>query len=883
MPKATVVAVMTGLLLLLSAGGATSAFASAPSVPPYGEVVRFGGFDSVAEGAVYGASSTSGLQEAIGDEVRFVYPVGMAVDSEEPDAPDGYAIYVLDNLNPQAINGTEEPNGETPISTSLSLEYRIQKIDENGRLLGSTRFTLASKVGEPNLRAVSLAVDGKDGRVYVLIADHPTTDPGSEVNAAYKIDAWTTALGSVSGLPDDPSAHAGEIAGPDTPHPLQGAAFVGDIQGESIAVDGSGANADLALAGNKFTSEASESDPPNEPVIELIKTEVADAGEIAGEWKDAAGTEDPAAKAAEQASTTLYSLSANPDGSLTVSLGERESRIKDDKEPNMATVSADLGTTSAVLPWADATSGSELNLDRSATAAFVQEIEDFSDRARTGGTPYAGTLAPSVVQLAGDGASYPPGLYAGLVADSGYEARQNPVEGSVPSWRSALGERLHGILVSRPASLGIRVFDANEGNGEESSLAMIGDVVPGGPCNLEGGVATGALSIFDGGEEGGSYAALAPGREGVLFALVQPDLMNPSPSIGNVISPTSPLVAGGNQGDQVVEFAPGASAAGANASKWRECPQPLGDFSVSSEGKTVSPGAGGELDVLAGSTLQFDAGEGEVNLQGASPWAYDWDLEDGVNEAGEGPVFERPWTVGNTFTASPGSGNAWQWSSPLIEAKFKEPGTYTEKLSLINDFGTLAVQQKLRVIAPGAITNAKVVPAGRLTEGVPAVLDASATLPQGDKVKNYHWEFGDGESLDTGETGEVEHTYAHSGPYTVKVEVADVLGQKVAAEELVNVAAVEREPEPGPGSGPGNTSTTPPATTAVTTTTTPLITGSTPPPARPKPLTSAQKLAGALKVCKKIKAKKQRATCEKQAKKKYAPKPKPKKHTTKKK
>jgi hypothetical protein len=51
-----------------------------------------------------------------------------------------------------------------------------------------------------------------------------------------------------------------------------------------------------------------------------------------------------------------------------------------------------------------------------------------------------------------------------------------------------------------------------------------------------------------------------------------------------------------------------------------------------------------------------------------------------------------------------------------------------------------------------------------------------------------------------------------------------------------------------------------------------------PPPEEPKakPLTRAQKLAKALKQCKKDKSKKKRLACQKQAKKKYAPKPKPK-------
>ena len=45
---------------------------------------------------------------------------------------------------------------------------------------------------------------------------------------------------------------------------------------------------------------------------------------------------------------------------------------------------------------------------------------------------------------------------------------------------------------------------------------------------------------------------------------------------------------------------------------------------------------------------------------------------------------------------------------------------------------------------------------------------------------------------------------------------------------------------------------------------------------KPKPLTQAQKLANALKQCKKLKGSSKRKSCEKTARKKYAPKPKPK-------
>jgi PKD repeat protein len=870
--------VVTSSVAILAYSPST-ALASAQSVPAYGEVERFGGFES---GAAYGPSTTTGIKGAVGEKAQFVYPVGMAVDTEDSAAPDDYSIFVLDNVNPQALN-TKLTSKRT---TSMSLEYRIQKINEYGVVLATTAFTLTSNASpeEANLHAVSLAVDGHDGRVYVLIADAPPVgspvSDTSSFNAAYKIDAWTTALTPADGsgeLPKDPMTGAGELVGPDASHSLQGAAFVGDIDGESIAVDGNGANADLALAGNKFTTATK-----SEPTIELIKTEEANAGEIGGEWKKASETEDAAAQALGVSSGKLYSMSANPDGSFNVSLGPPSWSLNADSEPNMATVSASLDSTATLLPWQDATenmishsTSGEENPDRAATVAFQQYVETNSEAFQPyGATPRAGALAPSVVQLAGEGTSFPAGLYAGLVAQGSEEDTQNPTAESPYSWRTAFGMKNNGVNeLTNVADLGIRVFSADEAAKEEASLAMIGNVIPGGACNLQS-----SPTGFNYSYKGGSFVALAPGRDGVLFVLVQPNLINTSEAhdISEPINPASAVGAG--MGDQVVEFAPGSQSvgAGANASKWQECPQPSGSFSVAN-GDVKEPTVG-ELAVEAGAKLEFNAEE--IDLRGGSPWAYDWDLEGGTNNSGPGPIFERPWTINNTFAAiGEGNGTAWEWPSPTIEAEFKTPGTYTETLKLVNDFGTLITQRKLRVIEPGAITNTKITPATNPTEGEPVLLKAFATLPKEDKVKDYHWEFGDGQGEDTGESGEAEHIYTKAGSYTVKVMITDALGQKVQVEENVTVAAVsaggKTTPEEKPVTKVEEKHETPVAKveTPVTKTT---------PVTKPKPLTNAQKLAKALKACKKNKSKKLRASCEKQAKKMYAAKPKSKKSKKKK-
>lgn len=860
--------------------GAMTFFAGAalanPMVSPYGEVARFGGFDGGAIYSTTGAYATTHLP-AVGEAAKLVYPLGMAVDAKDPQAPDEYAIYVLENINPQALDAA---GAKSKVPTSLSLEYRIQKISDQGVLLASSEFTLTSTATEPGLHATSLAVDGPADRLYVLIADVPAVSANTGHNgAAYAIDAWTAgrngkalepAVGLTTGandkLPEDKRTHAGELVGPSV---LQNAAFVGDIDGASIAVYGTGASTSLALAGNIYTAAS-----VIKPIVELIKT--SEAGKVeSSPWTNAAGTEDSAAKSVEQFSEGLYSMSSNPDGSLNVSLGPVAEEngapsINADREPNMATIgtASVLGPTTAILPGAIAAenfpqpkpkTGGPNNFDAAATMGFTQDIaRDGAGLFQpTGATWSAGTLAPGVVQLAGGGA-FQAGLYAGLVAVTEGTASdlQDPVPGTPPSWTEAEGAETGGVRsITRPASLGLRVFDASS-----NSLAMIGNVTPDGPCNLQSSPTLGQFQFFGTGRP--SFVALAPGREGVLFALAQPDLFNKQASSSELISPSLSTSVGAGMGDQVVEFAPGSNSpgAGANASKWQECPQPAGNFSIANETLKEPPSAGsGEVAVAEGTTLKLNAGT--IALHGSSPWAYDWNLEGGVSKTGAGPLFEFPWTVRNTFTAEPEKGKAWLWPLSTVEAEFKTPGAYTETLKLVNDFGTLTTHRAVRVVAAGAIEKAKVSAAGASTEGAPVLLSASATLPGGDKVQNYHWEFGDGQGEDTGEAAEAQHTYTHSGPYKVKVTITDALGKTAQAEETVNVAAKQEAqkeapaPQPQPNQvAPVPKQETPPAKNVV------------------KPLTTAQKLAKALKACKKIKAKKKRIACEKTAKKKYAPK-----------
>jgi PKD repeat protein len=843
------------LLVLMLAGAsraaATGGGSPIPAVPAYGEVHRFGGLASGSE-AQYGVSSTTGVPEG-----KFVDPLGMAVDTDDPNAgADKYAIYVLENTNPQALNAL---NGSVGRFEKLALEYRIQKLDDEDHVLGTRSFTLESSEAEPGLHAVALAVDGQDDRVYVLIADAPGgkgANPQGE-NMADRIDAWTTGRGDavlapavgLSGdeLPEDSLTHAGELVGPAE---LQtGPSAEGPVDGVSLAVDGTGAGADLALGGTR-------SGVPSVPAIERIVTKSEGgktAGQFDGVWDDSAATEDEAAKAWQQKSEYLDSLSADPDGSLNVTLGPRYGAPEADEEPNMARVSADLtGSTQPILPWADAKEGAvvrggAINRDRAATVGFTLDNQGHSYNLalETGATGGGGTLGPAVVGLAGDGTSFPTGLYAGVVANEGEDEETTP---AVPfAW---------GFVA--PSSLAIRVFD--EGG---HSLAMIGNTTQGGLCNLQGGPGNELSS----GNEYGSFVALAAGREGTVFALTQSNLYSGE----GLIAPGSAIGAG--MGDEVVEFAPGAG---------QECPQPSGGFSITNKsvaGSSPSTGTG-PVTVPVGTELEVSAAS--VDLQGSPPWAYDWNFED-VEETEVGGrlpagVIHNPWFIDEQ--------EHWTWASPIATYKYTKTGSYEATLKLVNDFGTLTAQREVKVVEEPPCHAVFTVSPGATTVSQPVSLDASNSTCEasGDTIKSYEWDFGDstpGESLPGPQE---QHLYATEGEYQVKLTITDSLGRQFTApEQAVSVTA----PSTGGGGGGSNGGNgggssggggSSPSGGGLLQMVAPPKTGTTEPT---KVLTKAQKLAEALKVCKK-KSKKQRAKCEAQARKQYGPPAKPKKSKKKK-
>src|ERR1700733_4255143 len=125
------------------------------SIGQYGEVTRFGGFDSAAyDNDAYDKPLTPG---------KFLNPVGFAVDANDAEAG-GTAVWVLDRVS------------DWPEDTKLAqgTEGRLQKLSDTGTVLGTTEFYLPKTIVEEAkfhvpVGLVGLAVDSITGQVYTVL------------------------------------------------------------------------------------------------------------------------------------------------------------------------------------------------------------------------------------------------------------------------------------------------------------------------------------------------------------------------------------------------------------------------------------------------------------------------------------------------------------------------------------------------------------------------------------------------------------------------------------------------------------------------------------------------------------------------------------------
>jgi PKD repeat protein len=511
-------------------------------------------------------------------------------------------------------------------------------------------------------------------------------------------------------------------------------------------------------------------------------------------------------------------------GSLGIDLYEAEGKIS-----RLASIKPNFKTPEASLIAPDTSNSTNLDeaptIDNRFTVNYNTTPEGESSSPLIL-KPY--TAGSPITQLSNN-------LYAARYAKAGYA---EDAQAELAPWETA--GKLFDFWFSRGTEAGsgnegIRIF---EGDGHIATT--IGGGATAGVCSLDA-----------------ARVSIAAGAAGSLFVLTEPE------------------AEGAESDNQIVEFAEGGTGA---------CPQPSGAPAVIKGAVTVEPltpaDGGGDLraTVTQGVPVKLDAST--INRAGGAPYEFDWNFEEQTSGGTAGT--DDGYELGAKIDAP-----AYKWPSPEVEHTYTKPGTYTTRVRMIGDYGTSVFPLEVKVLASKPPV-AKFTPPSSILAGQPVTFDASGSEATSSIIR-YSWDFGDGSTKETSEP-QVKHTFANPGQYTVKLQVLDANGEEtvVPASETVVVTAEEiTVPPPGGGTTPpvgegSEPGVTPPVIT------TPNVTPA--PPAHetstPKPLTNAQKLAKALKTCKRKKTKKLRASCEKQERKRYAPKAKhgvSKKKSTKKK
>jgi hypothetical protein len=309
-------------------------------------------------------------------------------------------------------------------------------------------------------------------------------------------------------------------------------------------------------------------------------------------------------------------------------------------------------------------------------------------------------------------------------------------------------------------------------------------------------------------------------------------------------------------GFHLIEFGPNGSG----------CPAPATSFTVG------GAGGGSAVEVQKGAKIKLEASSAE--LRGAEPTELTWEI---------------------TGPSGPESATKAEKTAGLIlEHSFLQPGSYMVTLNMAvtkSGYGPPPpVTREVKVIAPPPTASFEVFPSGSLGEplrvgqtikpeeavtfnGAESVdPTGSLTGTKTHTLKSYTWAFGDGMTEQTS-TPEYTRTFAnHSSQARVETVTLTVTNEE-GVESAPSIAELTIQGvNSEPVKEPAKEATKEPAKEPV-----PSKTSTLTPPVQSKPLTNAQRLAAALRGCRKLKTKRKRATCEKAAKRRYAPKPK-KKH-----
>jgi PKD domain len=781
----------------------------------YGEVTRFGGaVKEFAAGAVPPQ-----------DEGKFVVPVGFAVEPQNPTSGEKNAVYVLDRTLSNTAAG--------------ELDYRLQKISSvTGQVLGSTvieeKYTDKTSFSDVH-PLIGLAVDPASKRVYTIECSMVKGTASAYIPVVGKLVAWSTepepgtkTLGPADALlKEDTLVHASEVAG-------ESAFKVGGSLAEvlyapaGLAVESS-ANGDVAIE-----AQAGDATGEGNTVIQLVEPD----GTLGKHWIEA----ESASNGKQWAGNGLFAGAAAEE--FGVDLYTETSA----EAPNLATVTVGAGTATEIETAPTRGEDEDQALSITLTAPLSKDQPEGArsfDEVVAAGTP--------IVRLTGGTST----VYAALYAHPGTEGvrrrdfqahgiwevlENEEPEQPFDSWTFGSKEQTEGL-----GNIGVRLFEVN------GTKPTIVDTIGGGAPN-SGAATSGSLP----GSCNIDYqaASLAAGAEGAVFVLTQPR---------------------GESDAEVIEFAPGGQHAcpgvregsvevkeGANWVELQKGGEPEPSLTVD-EGVPVTLSAMSLDQVETNRTWNYTAFTMMwPSVYEWTPFGFEWNLE------GTG------YTIANSI-----KGPEYEWPSPeVVEYTYAKAGIYHAAVRIYGDYGTMESPFLVHVLGktpPEAKFTCKEVGAATqftVKVGKPLSCDASGSKETpGTEIEYYKWEFGDGSKAATETVAKTTHTFSKSGKYPIRLEIHDKAGTPAGAsvEHEVTVEEAGTTTTTSTTSSSTQTSTT---NTTVSTTTTKTSTSATKSGGRPKELTLHQKLEHALKVCKKDKSRKKRLSCEKTARKKYAPKKK---------
>ena len=534
----------------------------------YGEVTRFGGFDSSAyNGGNFGGTPTPG---------KFLDPTGFAVD------PVDNTVYVADRTSRDFHDPTS---------------WRIQQFSPTGALLGTTLFTLPNNNFEA-YAVEGLSVDHRAGRLYALIVGSPPAQDFTPT--AQELLAWSikpvagglvaaTAAGGGQ-LPPDPLA--GEVSGSpgtvgglisDKEQLLSGVTPLYGPQG--IAVDPlevPDVDNPVAIEASDLNPESGPGSPRGDTIVQQVATQPQGAkatGDLLSSWNGAT--------LAGELGTSWGPLgvSTDSDGALTVLLvasGKSATNVyavKLKADLSQATV---LDSDANVSPGGDR---DELSMYLSGAPFDSLAGDRVSDLTGAG---------PQLVQLseAVPGSAAAP--YASVFFST--ESRDIQVGTNAPSETEYWSP---GEAPPFEANIGVRLLEP--GLGEESISDLQGHTI----VNTLGNEATHGLCNI-----GAPEAVLAAGANGTLWILDR--------------GPSTEAAGASGQGREVIELVPSTELP--QGAGQQLCPKPEGTFTMTPADEAHESKSGEEtLTVSAGTPVTFNTKS--VNRRGGRPFAFEWDLD----------------------------------------------------------------------------------------------------------------------------------------------------------------------------------------------------------------------------------------------------------------